>query len=538
MFTLYIMTKIAPREPSVTVSYSRYLRSSTTKPIRLNRYGRVGCRRSSKSYGRKLANCSTASKSIASGSEVRIRDQLPAQKERLMATVVGTTRSLESRGRFVYLVAVVAAICGLLFGYDTGVISGALLFVKRDFSLSPWMQSVVTSAVLAGAALGAGFSGRLTDRFGRRRMVIAVALLFFVASLLTGLAPSVLWLAVGRAFVGLAIGVCSYTAPLYISEISPAHNRGALVSMNQLLITVGILVSYLTDYALAEGEHWRWMFALAAVPAMVLGIGMIFLPESPRWLVSAGQRDLARQVLERVRAPQEAESEMQLIESHDEGLEASWTELLRPEYRPALVVGIGLAIFQQVTGINTIIYYAPTIFQLAGFSSAAQSILATAGVGLVNVLLTILSLRLLDRVGRRPLLLVGVGGMIASLVILGAVFLLDAHSAELGWLAVGSVMLYVGSFAISLGPIFWLLISEIYPLRVRGVAMGAATMCNWGFNLLVALTFLLLVESLGAAYTFWVYAAVSVASWIFSYCLVLETKGRTLEEINEQWDRG
>ena len=229
---------------------------------------------------------------------------------------------------------------------------------------------------------------------------------------------------------------------------------------------------------------------------------------------------------------------MHLIESHNEGQEVGWTELFRPEYRPALVVGIGLAIFQQITGINTIIYYAPTIFQLAGFSSAAQSILATAGVGLVNVLLTIVSLRLLDRVGRRPLLLVGVAGMIASLAILGAVFLLDAHSAALGWLAVGSVMLYVGSFAISLGPIFWLLISEIYPLRVRGVAMGAATMFNWGFNLLVALTFLLLVESLGAAYTFWVYAVVSVASWIFSYRMVPETKGRTLEEINEQWDRG
>src|SRR5579885_1759684 len=193
-----------------------------------------------------------------------------------------------------------------MFGYDTGVISGALLFVKKDFSLSPWMQSVVTSAVLAGAAFGAGFSGRLADRFGRRRMVIAVAVLFFVASLLTGLAPGVWWLAVGRVFVGLAIGVCSYTAPLYISEISPAHNRGALVSMNQLLITVGILVSYVTDYALADGEHWRWMFALAAIPALILGIGMTFLPESPRWLVSVGQRERASQVLERVRSPQEA----------------------------------------------------------------------------------------------------------------------------------------------------------------------------------------------------------------------------------------
>jgi len=452
-----------------------------------------------------------------------------------MGTAASGAASKQKTENFIYLVAVVAALCGLLFGYDTGVISGALLFVKRDFSLSSWMQSVVTSAVLAGATLGAGLSGRMADRFGRRRMVIAVAGLFFVASLLTGLAPGVWWLAAGRVLVGLAIGVCSYTAPLYISEISPARNRGALVSMNQLLITIGILVSYLMDYALASGEHWRWMFALAAIPAAVLGIGMLFLPESPRWLVSAGKKDLALEVLRTVRSQQEAGEELQLIESHDRGQEVRWTELFHLGYRPALVVGIGLAIFQQITGINTIIYYAPTIFQLAGFSSAAQSILATAGVGLVNVLLTIVSVRLLDRTGRRPLLLIGIAGMIASLAALGFVFLLGSHSSALGWLAVGSVMLYVASFAISLGPIFWLLIAEIYPLRIRGVAMGVATMANWAFNLLVALTFLLLVEQLGPAYTFWLYALVSVASWVFAYRLVPETKGRTLEEINESW---
>jgi len=450
-----------------------------------------------------------------------------------MGTAASGAASKQKTENFIYLVAVVAALCGLLFGYDTGVISGALLFVKRDFSLSSWMQSVVTSAVLAGATLGAGFSGRMADRFGRRRMVIAVAGLFLVASLLTGLAPGVWWLAAGRVLVGLAIGVCSYTAPLYISEISPARNRGALVSMNQLLITIGILVSYLMDYALASREHWRWMFALAAIPAAVLGIGMLFLPESPRWLVSAGKKDLALEVLRTVRSQQEAGEELQLIESHDRGQEVRWTELFHLAYRPVLVVGIGLAIFQQITGINTIIYYAPTIFQLAGFSSAAQSILATAGVGLVNVLLTIVSVRLLDRTGRRPLLLIGIAGMIASLAALGFVFLLGSHSSALGWLAVGSVMLYVASFAISLGPIFWLLIAEIYPLRIRGVAMGVATMANWAFNLLVALTFLLLVEQLGPAYTFWLYALVSVASWVFAYRLVPETKGRTLEEINE-----
>jgi sugar porter (SP) family MFS transporter len=435
--------------------------------------------------------------------------------------------------RVLLLIAATAALCGLLFGYDTGVISGALLFLKKDFVLSAFAQGVVTSAVLAGAAAGAGFSGRLADRFGRRRMVIAVAILFLVASLITGLAPDVTWLVIGRVLAGVAIGICSYAGPLYISEIAPAIRRGALVSLNQFLITVGILLSYLTDYLLANGEHWRWMFGVAAIPAIILWIGMLALPESPRWLAQQGQPTLARQVLERVRSTEEAEVELALIATHTGGGQTRWAELLSPAYRPALIIGMGLAIFQQITGINTIIYYAPTIFQLAGFDSAAQSILATAGVGAVNVLMTIVSVRLLDRTGRRPLLLIGIAGMIASLTALGFVFQLGSHSAAFGWLAVVSVMLYVGSFAISLGPIFWLLISEIYPLRVRGVAMGVATMTNWSFNLLVALTFLVLVDSLGPSYTFWLYAVVSISSFLFSYYLVPETKGRTLEEIGD-----
>jgi MFS transporter, SP family, galactose:H+ symporter len=441
------------------------------------------------------------------------------------------------RQKALLFIAATAALCGLLFGYDTGVISGALLFLKKDFALSAFQQGVVTSAVLAGAAVGAGFSGRLTDHFGRRRMVIAVAILFFIASLLTGLAPNVTWLIIGRVLVGLAIGICSYAGPLYISEIAPAAQRGALVSLNQFLITVGILVSYLADYLFARGEHWRWMFGVAAIPAVILWLGMLVLPESPRWLVNRGHIALARQVLERVRSVEEAEWELAAIESHARGGRTRWRELLSPEHRPALMLGMGLAIFQQITGINTIIYYAPTIFQLAGFDSAAQSILATAGVGAVNVLMTIVSVKLLDRTGRRPLLLVGIAGMIASLAALGFVFRLGSHSAALAWLAVVSVMLYVGSFAISLGPIFWLLISEIYPQRIRGMAMGVATMTNWSFNLLVALTFLVLVDNLGPSNTFWLYAVVSLASFAFSYYLVPETKGRTLEEIADMIHR-
>ncbi|MGZ3708293.1 MAG: sugar porter family MFS transporter [Bdellovibrionota bacterium] len=447
------------------------------------------------------------------------------------------TATNDLRRKALLFIASTAALCGLLFGYDTGVISGALLFLKKDFALSAFQQGVVTSAVLAGAAVGAGFSGRLTDHFGRRRMVIAVAILFFVASLLTGLAPNVTWLIIGRVLVGVAIGICSYAGPLYISEIAPAGRRGALVSLNQFLITVGILVSYLADYLFARGEHWRWMFGIAAIPAVILWVGMLVLPESPRWLVNRGQKALARQVLERVRSPEEAEWELAAIESHTHSGRTRWRELLSPEHRPVLVLGMGLAIFQQITGINTIIYYAPTIFQLAGFDSAAQSILATAGVGAVNVLMTIVSVRLLDRTGRRPLLLVGIAGMITSLAALGFVFQLGSHSAALGWLAVISVMLYVGSFAISLGPIFWLLISEIYPQRIRGMAMGVATMTNWSFNLLVALTFLVLVENLGPSNTFWLYAVVSIASFAFSYYLVPETKGRSLEEITDMIHR-
>ena len=435
--------------------------------------------------------------------------------------------------RVLLLIAATAALCGLLFGYDTGVISGALLFVKKDFALSSFLQGVVTSAVLAGAAVGAGYSGRLADRIGRRRTVIAVAILFFVTSLMTGLAPNVVWLVIGRVFSGVAIGICSFAGPLYISEISPAERRGALVSLNQLLITVGIVVAYLTDYLFAYGEHWRWMFIVATVPAAALWIGMLVLPESPRWLANQGQYALARQVLERIRSAEQADRELSAIEADTGEGQTRWAELLAPEYRPALILGIGLAIFQQITGINTIIYYAPTIFQLAGFNSAAQSILATAGVGVVNVLMTIVSLRLLDRVGRRPLLLTGIAGMIASLAALGFVFRAARDSATLGSLAVLSVMIYVGSFAISLGPIFWLLISEIYPLRIRGAAMGIATMSNWSFNLLVALTFLALIDRLGPTYTFWLYSLVSIGSFVFCYALVPETKGRTLEEIED-----
>ncbi|HXX45322.1 MAG TPA: sugar porter family MFS transporter [Candidatus Acidoferrales bacterium] len=436
---------------------------------------------------------------------------------------------------FVFTVSAVSALAGLLFGYDTGVISGAILFVQEDFRLSTFQEEIVVGAVLLGAMIGAAFGGRLADHFGRRLVLIQVACLFILGALGTALAPGSRSLALGRVVVGIAIGIASFTAPLYISEISPAHIRGKLVSLNQLMITIGILVSYLADYALAGSRGWRWMFGLAAIPGLILLIGLFFVPESPRWFVKQQLRDRARAVLAKIRNPLAIDAELGEIESSFAQQEGSWRELLSPALRPALLIGVWLAIFQQFTGINTVIYYAPTIFQLAGLQSHSAAILATAGVGAVNVLLTVLALELLDRTGRRPLLLFGLVGMILSLVLLGAAFLAKNPTPALAWTSLICVMAYVACFAISLGPIFWLMIAEIYPLKLRSRAMAVATMFNWGSNLLVALTFLSLLRALGRPATFWLYALVGVVAWVFVLRLVPETKGKTLEQIEAAW---
>jgi sugar porter (SP) family MFS transporter len=303
------------------------------------------------------------------------------------------------------------------------------------------------------------------------------------------------------------------------------------VSLFQLAITIGILVAYLVDYAFAGNGGWRWMLGLAVVPGLILGLGMLYLPESPRWLAKHGQTEKALKILSRIRGTSNVAAEFQEIQSTlSQGSERGhWSELLSPAVRPALVVGIGLAVFQQITGINTVIYYAPTILQSAGISSASGAILATAGIGVVNVVMTLVSMWLIDRMGRRPLLLTGTAGIAITLGILGFAFLRPGGGLAL--VAVVTLMAYVASFAISLGPIFWLLISEIYPLKIRGLAEGTAAASNWAANLLVSLTFLTLVQALGPTRTFWLYAFFAVAAWIFAYYLVPETKGRTLEQI-------
>src|SRR5690242_7097218 len=436
--------------------------------------------------------------------------------------------------RNVVLTAAIAGLGGLLFGYDTGVIAGALLFIKTDFDLGSFAQGLVVAAVPIGAVAGAAVAGPAADTYGRRLMILIAAAVFIAGALASAAAPGVEVLVIARVVIGVAIGLASAAAPVYISEVAPPESRGRLVSFFQLAVTVGILVAYLVGLAFDASEGWRWMLGLGCVPALALGFGMLRMPQSPRWLVMSGDDFAARAVLAKIRVDDPVTIDKELVEI-EESLDekpGSWRELLQPVVKAALVVGVGLAILQQVTGINTVIYYAPTIVEFTGVNSSAGSILAAVGVGVINVGMTVVALRLLDRAGRRTLLMIGVSGMVVSLFTLGLAFAGGGGDSTLASIvAIASLMAYVASFAISLGPIFWLLNAEIYPLGVRSKAAGIGTMANWTFNFIVSLTFLLLIEALGKSGAFWFYGAIGILTLIFCWKLVPETKGKRLEEI-------
>jgi MFS transporter, SP family, galactose:H+ symporter len=438
-----------------------------------------------------------------------------------------------------YLIVGIAALGGLLFGYDTGVISGALLFIRTEFSLSASMQGLVAGIALVGAAAGAAMAGGLSDRFGRRKVILVTGIIFVVGSIVAAVAPDLTVLLLGRLIVGVGIGIASMLTPLYLAETAPAKNRGALVSLSQLAITIGILVSYFVGYAFAEHGQWRWMLGVGAVPGVILALGMLVLPETPRWLAGHGYLEEAGAVLRRLRGHGDIEAELADLRTdlRREGKLPGWGEMLNPIVRRPLIVGVGLAIFQQVTGINTVIYFAPTIFEAAGLSSASAAILATAGVGVVNVVLTVVAIQLIDKAGRRALLLTGLAGMGVCLLLLALGFLVGSGSPALGWITAASLAAYVGFFAIGLGPVFWLLIAEIFPLYFRGRAMGVASIANWGFNLIVTVSFLDMIKLLGRPGTFLVYAILTGAAYLFTRALVPETKGRSLEEIEADLHR-
>ena len=444
----------------------------------------------------------------------------------------GSSRvNLSNRSGYVYFVAIVAALGGLLFGYDTGVISGALLFIREDFQVTPFLQGVIVSSLLVGAMVGAMACGPLSDRFGRRVVVLVAAIIFAVGALVAAFAPGVATLVGGRVILGLAVGLASVVVPLYIAEMAPPDIRGALVTFNQLMITVGILVAYGVNAATAPFEGWRWALGVAVVPAVLLGVGMFFLPESPRWLMTQGAVDRARSVLGRLRAEEEqVNREIDEIRETQGEEEPGWKELLAPAVWPLVLVGLLFNFLGQASGINTIIYFAPTILERTAFAAAA-SILATVGIGVVNVGMTLLGMALVDRVGRKPLLLSGLIGMIVALGALGLIFLVPGSSGLQAWVALGCLVLYIGSFALSIGVLVFLVPPEIFPLRVRGKAAGLALFTNWGTNFVITLTFLSLIAAIGEAGTFWLYGSICVVFWLFGYFFVPETKGRSLEEI-------
>ncbi|HZT70697.1 MAG TPA: sugar porter family MFS transporter [Terriglobia bacterium] len=433
---------------------------------------------------------------------------------------------------YALVIAVAAALGGLLFGYDTSVISGAILFVRQQFHLTPVQTEMAVSIVLAGAALGAGSAGSFGDRYGRRPVLIVNALFFGLFAVLTGMANGLGTFLVARFMIGMAVGVASMLTPLYIAELAPPKVRGALVTLNQLAIVTGIVVAYYVDYLFANSANWRIMFISAVVPSVVLLVALIFLPESPRWLVIRQREDEAFRILDRVESTEDARRHLKELQDITETDRLRFRDLFGGRFKRPLMIGVGLAVFQQITGINAILYYTPTILQMAGFKSASSAILATVLVGGVNFVVTVVALLLLDHVGRRPLLLFGIAGMILTLTCLGYLFGAE-HVSRAAILT--DVLAYLACFAIGLGPVFWLLISEIYPTTIRGQAMSVASVTIWLSDLLVSMTFLSLMDAAGAKYSSWIYAAACVAAFIFSFRLIPETKGRTLEEIEASW---
>jgi SP family arabinose:H+ symporter-like MFS transporter len=440
-------------------------------------------------------------------------------------------------GRRLYIawVALVAATSGLLFGFDIAVINGALLLLKEHFHLGEVQTEVAASSLLIGCITGAMVGGWLSDRLGRRTVLKLSALLFALSAIGAAIPQDLGQFTAARFAGGVAIGVASLLAPLYIAEVAPARIRGMLVALNQMAIVSGILLAYLVNWGLSfqEGESWRWMFAVAAIPSLFFFVALFFVPESPRWLIEHGLEGEAIRVLNRVNPPDDAEREAAAIQSAVEQESGTLAELFGPGLRLALGLGLGLAVLQQWTGINTIYFYGSVIFkQMVGVQSDSAAIGWNVLLGLVNLLATIVALFVIDRVGRRRLLIGSALGLGVGMLALAVAFRLSPPPPAL---VLGSMLFCAASFAVGLGPAVWVMLSEIYPNRIRGRAMGLATVALWTACTALTLTFLSLTTRLGASGTFLIYAALNGLMVAIVWHFAPETKGRTLEEIETYW---
>ena len=438
-----------------------------------------------------------------------------------------------ANNRFILGAAIIAAIGGFLFGYDTGVIGGALLFIKKDLDLGKQQQQFVVAVLLIGAMVGAVCSGYLADRISRRYTKMISGTVYTIGALGLAFSQGFWEIIASRFWLGLAVGTASFVSPMYISEIVPKRIRGGVTSFNQLMITSGILLAYVADWGFKGfANNWRWMFGVGAIPGIALAVGMYFMPFSPRWLVEQGREDEARDVLRRFgRDEEEREVEIDQIGEVSQR-ELDLRDLLRPAVRPMLIVGVGLAVFQQIVGVNTVIYYTPTILEYTGIHNAG-ALQQTMFVGLTNVVFTIVAILLLDTLGRKFFLITGTACLTAALVGLGVFFEVGWLQQNAGWMALACLLVYIMGFAVGLGPVFWLMISEIFPLRMRGPAMAVCTFFNWTLNFAISFTFLSLVDLITKSGTFWLYAAFGICALAFYGWIVPETKDRSLEEIEQ-----
>jgi sugar porter (SP) family MFS transporter len=437
----------------------------------------------------------------------------------------------EGSARYLYLPAAVAAIGGLLFGFDTAVINGAIVFLKRQFALSDSQTEFGASSLLLGCVFGASLAALTSDRFGRKKLLLAAAALFTISSIGTALALNLTEFVLARLLGGVAIGLASTLSPLYIAEISPARIRGLLVSVNQLAIVTGILLSYSVNYGLtgAGPSNWRWMFASAAVPSVFFLLALLFVSESPRWLVQNGREAEAERFLARINGRDVAQAEIRAIRS---AVAEESGNLLDPAFRKPLLVAVLIGLFSQFTGINTIIYYGSLVFlEHVPKQTASTALFANVMIGGINFVATILGMYLIDRAGRKPLMTSAFVGMAVSLIGVAAAIHVQAPAFAVLLL----VLMYVACFAIGIGTGTWVLMSEICPTRVRGRAMSIATVFLWCGTLVVTLTFLSLVRVLTAPGAFLLYAVICIAAFLFVKLVVPETKGRSLEEIESWW---
>jgi MFS transporter, SP family, galactose:H+ symporter len=447
---------------------------------------------------------------------------------------VASTLAVQPKATAVFT-CVLAALAGLMFGLDIGVISGATQFIQKEFGISDHTIEWIVSSMMFGAAVGAAGAGWMSASLGRKRSLILAAILFVAGSLLCGAAWSPQSLIAARIVLGLAIGLAAFTAPLYLAEVASEDNRGAMISLYQLMITIGILVAFLSDTAFSYSGNWRWMLGIIAIPGVLFLFGVLLLPDSPRWLMMRNRKDEAISVLQRLRGDaQIVAREAADIEEQLRTPQRGWHLFLEnSNFRRSVAFGVMLQLVQQFTGMNVVMYYAPRIFQDMGYDTASQ-MWFTAAVGLTNVLATFIAIGLVDRWGRKPILYTGFTVMAVGLGVVGTMMHLGISSHGEQTLTVAMLLLFIVGFAMSAGPLVWTICSEVQPLKGRDFGIGCSTFTNWIANMIVGATFLSLLNGIGHAATFWLYAGLNLVFLIFTYALVPETKGVTLEQIERK----